>query len=273
MAYFPDIEHLENHISQIQLSHNNKFKAYKAIIEFCRATLLKMRAKVVSQGFKHLDDEIAFFKTEKAHVLSELIFHTELYGIALEMPKADLKAQKRFLLKHINRMNQFLVVHIDFVQYMDLESDHLDTVFFTRKPEALFPVSLRSDYELDPEFNTSHDRLLAKFHAIRKLLPHLQQQLALLHGNSDVQGNSHLRWTSTKAALTELIYALHYARVINNGKADIQEIARMLQQLFHFELGDFYKAYSDIKARKKSRTKFLDDLAMGLITQLDKEDR
>ncbi|MEA1786114.1 RteC domain-containing protein [Arenibacter sp. GZD96] len=114
---------------------------------------------------------------------------------------------------------------------------------------------------------------MAKFHAIRKLLPHLQQQLAHLDENSKAQGNSHLRWTSTKAAMTELIYALHYARAINDGNSDIQEIALTLQQLFHFELGDFYKTFNDIKARKKSRTKFLDELSMGLITQLDKEDR
>ncbi|MEA1785437.1 RteC domain-containing protein [Arenibacter sp. GZD96] len=74
-------------------------------------------------------------------------------------------------------------------------------------------------------------------------------------------------------ARIELIYALHYARVIKDGKSDIQEIALSLQQLFSFDLGDFYKTFNEIKARKKGRTKFLDDLAMGLITQLDKEDR
>ncbi len=273
MAFSLDISHLESQISQIKLSYDNKFKGYKAIIEFCRATLTQMRNDILANGFANVDEEISFFKTDKKSVLSELIYYSEVYVIELEMPKADIKSQKRYLLKHSNRMNRFLLNHIDFVNYVNMGSSHMDKAFFTRKAEMFFPDSLRAAYELDPEFNTSNDRLLAKLTAFKKLLPYLQNKLTGLDGNVSSSSLSNLQWTSSKTALTELIYALHYAKVINDGQADLQQIAVTLQHLFNFELGDIYKTFSEIKARKKSRTKFLDDLSLALITQLDQEDR
>ncbi|MBN4058083.1 RteC domain-containing protein, partial [Olleya sp. AH-315-K02] len=35
---------------------------------------------------------------------------------------------------------------------------------------------------------------------------------------------------------------------------------------------DFYKVYSEIKVRKKSRTKFLDELSIGLSSEMNKSD-
>lgn len=272
MAFSFDLAQLENQISHIKLSFDNKFKGYKAIIEFCRTTLTQMRNDVLSNGFGNVDEEISFFKRDKKSVLSELIYYSEVYIIELEMPKADIKSQRRFLLKHSSRLNRFLLNHIDFVNYVDMDSSHMDEAFFTRKSEVLFPESLRADYELDPEFNTSHDRLLAKLTAFKKLLPYLQNKLTGLDGHFTSGTLSNLTWTSSKAALTELIYALHYARVINDGKADIQQIAVTLQHLFNFELGDIYKTFGEIKTRKKSRTKFLDDLSFGLLEQIEKSE-
>ena len=77
-----------------------------------------------------------------------------------------------------------------------------------------------------------------------------------------------LQWTSSKTALTELIYALHHSRSINNGNADIKEIAIMFQKVLHFDIGDYYKTFSEIKSRKISRTKFLDDLSSGLLSHI-----
>ena len=133
MAFSLDISHLESQISQIKLSDDNKFKGYKAIIEFCRTTLTQMRNDILANGFDNVDEEISLFKRDKKSVLSELIYYSEIYVIELEMPKADIKSQKRYLLKHNNRMNRFLLNHIDFVNYMDMDSSHMDEAFFIRK--------------------------------------------------------------------------------------------------------------------------------------------
>ena len=81
-----------------------------------------------------------------------------------------------------------------------------------------------------------------------------------------------LKWTASKTALTELIYALYCHRVFNNGNTDIKLIARTFEDAFNIELGDFYHTFMELKARKINRTKFLDSLSKVLIKKMDEED-
>lgn len=84
--------------------------------------------------------------------------------------------------------------------------------------------------------------------------------------------SNNLQWTGTKSALTELIYALYYSNVFNNGNVEIKEIVRAFQEALHFDLGDVYKTYSEIKSRKLRRTKFLEELAVSLRSQMEASD-
>jgi hypothetical protein len=82
----------------------------------------------------------------------------------------------------------------------------------------------------------------------------------------------HLSWTSSKTALTELIYALHSKSVFNNGNADIKQIAQSFESFFSIDLGDFYHTYLELKNRKINRTKFIDSLREGLMQKMEEED-
>lgn len=73
-----------------------------------------------------------------------------------------------------------------------------------------------------------------------------------------------IQWTAPKAALIELIYALYVSKTFNNGQTDIKQIADAFQRMFNYELGDYYKTFSEIKTRQKSKTKFLDELTYDL---------
>lgn len=42
-------------------------------------------------------------------------------------------------------------------------------------------------------------------------------------------------WTDSNIALVELIYALHSASFINNGKIDIKELVELFEKLFNIE--------------------------------------
>lgn len=86
------------------------------------------------------------------------------------------------------------------------------------------------------------------------------------------QNEYNLHWTSSKSALTELIYSLYHSNVINNGNLDIKELANALEDIFQVDLGDFYKIFAELKSRKKSRTKFLDELSIILQHQMDKSE-
>ena len=85
-------------------------------------------------------------------------------------------------------------------------------------------------------------------------------------------GKSPLSWTGNKTALTELIYALSAQGVFNNGNADIKLIAKVFENAFNIDLGDFYHTFMELKARKINRTKFLDSLCEALIKKKDEQD-
>ena len=72
--------------------------------------------------------------------------------------------------------------------------------------------------------------------------------------------------------MTELAYALKSSWAINQGGASIREIIKALEQVFQFRSGDPYQNYWEIRIRKKSHTKFLYDLTISLLSDLDKAD-
>jgi hypothetical protein len=182
--------------------------------------------------------------------------------------------QRRFIKKRLNRLNRFYRNHIDFGEYLSSGRTHFDEHYFTRKYLNAFPILSPHIYFHDPDFSTPKDLLLSEFKAFDLFAVYMQNRMidkSKLYNQKPTNLNSHLnlQWTSSKSALTELIYALHYNQVINNGNADIKEIALAFQQILHFDMGDFYKIFSEIKSRKNSRTKFLDDLSSGLQSHMD----
>lgn len=78
-------------------------------------------------------------------------------------------------------------------------------------------------------------------------------------------------WTP-KTALTELIYALFSNGAINHGAADINLITSSFEDFFNIKLDNVYKTYTEIKARKSSKTKFLEELTLNLQQKMARED-
>ena len=107
---------------------------------------------------------------------------------------------------------------------------------------------------------------------------HLKKEIDKLENNSNhislqyLQKQSKMTWTSQKVSLIELIYAIHSTDVINNGNVDIKEIACIVEQIFKIDLGDYYRAFLEIRMRKKGRTKFLDSLKESLEKRMSEVD-
>jgi len=73
--------------------------------------------------------------------------------------------------------------------------------------------------------------------------------------------------------LIELIYAIHSIGAFNRGTTDIKVLAAAFEQAFHIDLGDIYRTYVEIRARKKERTKFIDYMKESLIHRMDETDQ
>jgi hypothetical protein len=255
----------------------NRIQLANHCIKLCRDVLSLFRKEISINGFTDIDAEVEFFKDIKSLPMSRHIYFSQVRSFEIQFPKGNADLQRRFIKKKLNRINRFFRENRDFVAYIESDSSHFDEQYYTREYLDSFPHIPSTFNFRDPEFNTARDVLLAEYKAYNLFVSYLQDRL--IDGSKSPNGQStalhhhiSLQWTAPKSALTELIYALHYNRVINNGKADIKEIAMGMQQLFHFELGDFYKIYAEIKDRRISRTKFLDELATGLESRMDRSE-
>ncbi|WP_299801194.1 RteC domain-containing protein [uncultured Maribacter sp.] len=274
MDFKPFIDGLQNDLKEANLMISNPVKRANHAIRLSHTLLSLLRKSVVKDGFESIDKEIAFFKTIKTVPSAKLIYHSQIRSFELEFPKGNTNTQRKFIKKRLNRLNRFYHQHMDFGEYIESGRTHFDEKYFTRKYLNSFPIVSPHFYFHDPEFNTPKDMLLAEFMGFNSFLSYLQNRMIdqskiAIGKPFDLNTQISLQWTATKSALTELIYALHYNKVINNGNTDIKEIALAMQQVFHFDLGDFYKIFSEIKSRKISRTKFLNDLASGLQSHMD----
>jgi len=274
MDFKPFIEGLQNDLKATKLTISNPIKRANHSIRLSHTLLSLLKKSVLKDGFVSIDKEIAFFKTIKIVPSAQLIYHSQIRSFELEFPKGNIDTQRKFIKKRLNRLNRFYHLHMDFGEYIESGRTHFDEQYFTRKYLNSFPIVSPHFYFHDPEFNTPKDMLLAEFMGFNSFVSYLQNRMIdqskiALEKPSHLNTQISLQWTATKSALTELIYALHYNKVINNGNTDIKEIALAMQQVFHFDLGDFYKIFSEIKSRKISRTKFLDDLASGLQSHMD----
>jgi hypothetical protein len=257
------IERLDNYTT-------GKETPFDDIIKICQDHLYDLRNHIFKEGFDSINSEITFFKEIKQHPLQTLIYSSRLKSFEVRFPKGNQIKQQKYILNNIKKINRFFLLNTEFSQYVQKGLVYLDEFYYTRKYFSESISLFSAPFFRDPDFSTSHDLLLANHTVNCKLLRYLENRLYKLKDSSLKETNSSkLNWTSTKAALTELVYALYASGSLNNGNTDIKEIAMALQRVFQFDLGDFYKTYSEIKARKISRTKFLDDLSSGLIAQMD----
>jgi len=254
---------LLNELESIHSTILDIIKQADLSIVLCRNLLSKFKKMVLTSDCKDQAKEIEFFKETKQIPLSNLIYFSDIRSFEAQFPKGNKLIQKQTIIKKLNKLNRFFTVNMDFNQYIEQGRMYLDDRYFTRAYFNKFNVTTSKYYYRDPEFSTSHDLLLAKLLANKRFIKYLEERLKNLNRRNGTKVKNVLKgfkWTSSKAALVELIYALNHTRSINNGNIELKEIVTQFQEIFDFDLKDFYKTYSEIKGRKKSRTKFLDEL-------------
>lgn len=264
-------------LTSIQLEKRISLKKSNEGIHLCNNALYLLKEIVEHHGFKNVKEEIHFFKKIKSEPLSFLVYFSEVRSCELLMPKIGVHNQITFLKKKVRRINKFFNRNWDFVHYMEQELNYLDKQYFTRAHQE-FPVyALPEASYLDPTFFTSKDMLWARIkgmnhfsHYIKNLIEEIESQNKA--ANLQHQFTKPLQWTSSKAALTELIYALYAIRAINDGQEDIKAIAANFEMIFNINLDNLYKTYYEIKARKGSRTRFLEELVTRFNEKMENDD-
>jgi len=257
-------------------TNENHLKKEKEGIQLCKRTITVLKDKVEKNDFENVPDEIEFFKNHKPIPMSYLIYFTEVRSCELRMPKAGTSYKIEFLQKELKKVNKFFCKNADFVHYMEQGYSYLDHQFFTRNQRDNFPFTPMTDYYQFPEFSTSQDMLWSKVKAMYRFIHYIREALKNLKVNDaeifEEKRHKVLVWTAPKTALIELIYALYSSGALNHGAADINTLTPSLTDFFNGKLDNVYKTYNEIKERKSSKTKFLEELMLNLQQKISKEE-
>ena len=270
------LDNFEKQIAAIiQKEDTHLSKADKGI-ELCNTTLSILKDHIEKENFDNLPEEIIFFKKVKPSVMSYFILFSEVRYCEIRKPKAGVSFQVKFLQKEIRKVNKFFSRNADFVHYMEQGHTYLDIQFFTRNFRSDFPFNSNVTYYQFSEFATSHDMLWSKVKAMYRFIHYIREEMEQLRpGNKELykeKKQKSLNWTASKTSLIELIYALYADGAVNHGTADLSAITASFQEFFNVKLDNVYKTYSEIKARKGSKTKFLEELMLNLQQKMSRED-
>lgn len=263
-------------IKRIINSESSSLKKAELGIRLCNRTLSELQHMVEKEDFEDSASEINFFRNIKSLPMSYLIYFSEVRNCENSIPKAGNNPKVRFLEKEVKKINKFFSQNKDFVNYMEQSHNYMDPQFFTRNNLDNFPFAPTINYYQYPEFSTSHDMLWAMVQAMYKFIHYIREKLHKLQpGVKNLYAEKQpklLLWTGSKTSLIELVYALYSDRVVNNGAVELSAIASSFEDFFNIKLDNFYKTYSEIKSRKGSKTKFLEELIVKLHQKINTDD-
>lgn len=242
-------------------------------IDIINKSLEKLKVLFDKEKLKSQELEIHFFKNIKPKFTSKLIYYNLIYKIETKMPHGGDKIVKKYLNNELLRLKIFFDNNLDFYKYYRTGNNFLDYKYFVR---GNFDIKLTLDsfyFEVDRSFSTSHDFKIAKILAHDLIQVYLEDKLLIIDKKepkekSQVNHKVKQTWTGSKVALTELLYALHAEGVFNNGTSDLKDVAEYFENVFDIDLGQYHRAFLEIRVRKSDPTKFINTLKETLLTRM-----
>ena len=237
----------------------------------------KLKIIFEKEKTKSQEQEIDFFKNIKPKFTSKLIYYNAIYKIETKKPHGGERIVKKYINNELEKLKRYFDSNLDFYRYYRTGSNYLDVKYFTR---GKFDIKLALDsfyFEADHSFSTSHDFKVAKIMAHDLIQVYLEDKLLVMENKepkekSQVNHKLKQNWTGSKVALIELLYALHTEGVFNNGASDLKDIAEYFENVFNIDLGQYHRAFLEIRMRKSDQTKFLNALKEKLVKRMENTD-
>lgn len=264
----------EHELCLILNTYSNEVEKAKKIIIFIEDILKQLTDWLKNHVFETIQEEIKFFKEIKPNIVAKLIFYKEMLILVATLPLDKSKRVKHFE-KKLDTINQFHRKNREFIKYIKSHSTHFDELYFSRKQYKDLFLNDCMVINQDAKLCTSHDYLLAEVLAFELLALHIENRIDSINQSCAITNNqiqSNLHWTAKKIDLIELIYALHEAKVFDNGQADIKEINHVFEKAFQIDLGEnITRSFIDIKNRKTDQTRFLSQLQNALENKIEND--
>ena len=272
MFYEELLKTFNEELKDIHLRISSPLEEANFVIALCTLSLVKFQKAIDKYGFQNIDKEIYFFKSVKVIPMQYLIYYTELRSCELSIPKSGDLFQIQFLEKLEEEVNLFFNKHKEFLVYLELEHTLLDKYYYTRKYlNKIQPIKTYSYYK-DPNFNTSHDILLARVRGFELFVNYInQRKLNIEHKINDFIEKK-LIWSGTYVGFIEFVYGCQAMGYFNNGNAETSKIVEILGDFLGIDKGNPSRTYNEIKARKGSRIKFFEETGQKLFRKMEDED-
>ena len=272
------LDKIKSEIQIIDLEEDTIFNKSIKIISRLEIDFNELKSHISEYSFNNETEEIQFFKETKPQISSQLLYYNGICKFENSRPIGSDTVQKEFTLKQLDLLKDYFDKNIDFYRYYRAHRTDLDKHYFLRSQPDLEMYFDSFYFERDPKFSTGFDLKVATILANDMLSNYLNAELV----KEDVP-NAHqfdntnsqkvkAKWTGSKVALIELIYAFHTSKCINNGKSDLKKMTSFVENLFDIDLGDVYRTFIEIRGRKGSRVQCLDDLRKKLIARMDEVD-
>ncbi|MDI9257938.1 RteC domain-containing protein [Flavobacterium sedimenticola] len=262
---------LEQQLLHIKAENNCIIKQSELGVKSTVKTIEKLKTFFSNYRFENKTQEIEFFKTIKPQFAAKLIFFNEVYNIEITKPCDSKKEIKKHYAAYKQKLKRFHEENIEFYKYYKSGNRSLDKKYFLRGKHDI-KLTLDSFYfQSDYSFATSHDYKVAQIMAYEQIQYYLNTMTKSL--KQTIPANHKLKWSASKTALVELIYALDTVGVFNEGKSSLRETAIAIQSFFNIELGQFNRIYLEIRNRKTiEKTHFLDHLKQSLLERINRVD-
>lgn len=268
---------LNQQLEEIHLETSDPIEYSARAIDCVVSILEKLKHFFIGYLFESKSAEIQFFREIKPQFASELIYYNEIYTMETKKPLGSNKAQRKYYNVELTKLHDFFDQNSHFYTYVRTGNRCLDKKYFLRGKHDIKLCIDSFYFQADYSFSTSHDFKVAKILANNRLKLYIEEKLkglqnGIINSNPENTNAKSQKWTASKVALTELIYALHTEGVFNNGASDLKDIATFFETTFNVELGHFHRTFLDIKSRTSERTKFLNGLRDKLLVRMDQSD-
>jgi hypothetical protein len=238
---------LETELQIISFEYDNPITMSDKSISITFKYLLTLKRHILENEFESQEDEIYFFKCMKPKFSSKLIYYGKIRKLESYKPLGSKRIQRDYLDHELNKLNIYFSENTEFYNYFRLGENTFDKQLFLRNSQE---INYNLDFfyhELDHRFCTTHDFKVAIILAHDNFQRYIENKIASLYTNKTMIHknpieNKTFKWTASKTDLIELIYALQTQKVMNHGKAELNEISKCFEKLFDIELGDIYRA-------------------------------
>ena len=240
----------------------------REMVSYLKAKNRELKEYALAHPFAGDAEEIRYFKYYKPALTGRLLFYYRVYQIESGCPGCQQVAETYYR-RAMERAERVMERYLPFYQYYHSGATYRDDYYFLRAKGELSPESGSFVLDEEAEFSTGYDILAARLISVEMLLVYLSRRIeraARGDGTEAVPGKEH-RWTDTKIAAIQLVYGIHAAGSVDNGNAEIGELAALFEKTFHVDLGNVYHAFGRLRGQQNP-TAFLDEMKEKLLKKM-----